>query len=39
MKEYGWLMARKNRLDGETAALLEKVPVFSSDIPDWANFD
>lgn len=39
MTEYGWLMARKNRLDSETAALLEKVPTFSPDIPDWANFD
>jgi hypothetical protein len=39
MKEYGWLMARKNRLDSETAFLLDKVPIFSPDIPDWANFD
>lgn len=39
MTEYGWLMARKNRLDSETAALLEKVPTFSPDIPDWTNFD
>lgn len=39
MAEYGWLMARRNRLDNESAALLEKVPMFTTDIPDWANFD
>lgn len=37
MMEYGWLMARRNRLDSETEAILKEVPLLNTDIPDWLN--
>lgn len=37
MSRYGWLMARRNRLDNEAASMLKDMPLFDSEIIDWAN--
>ena len=39
MSEYGWLMARRNRLDHDTESILADVPMLNTDIPDWLNND
>lgn len=37
MSRYGWLMSRRNRLDNEAASMLKDMPLFDSEIIDWAN--